>query len=64
MTLFNRGDAAAMAAEIVKAAVQSGAIRLLGSASDPAHVQQHATSDAKYLSILINELAEELTYRE
>jgi hydroxymethylglutaryl-CoA reductase len=53
-----------MAAEIVKAAVQSGSIRLLGSSSDAALVQEHATNDCKYLSTLINELAEELTYRE
>ena len=64
MTLFNRGDAATTAAELIKAALQSGSIRLMGSSSDAAVAIAHATNDAKYLSMLINQLAEELTYTE
>ncbi len=62
--LFNRGDAARIAAELVTAAVQSGSIRLMGSSADAAVAAAHATNDAKYLSILINQQADELTYVE
>ncbi|NPT40165.1 hypothetical protein GNZ12_02270 [Paraburkholderia sp. 1N] len=62
--LFNRGDAARIAAELIQAAVQSGSIRLMGSSADAAVAQAHAMNDAKYLSILINQLADELTYVE
>jgi hydroxymethylglutaryl-CoA reductase len=62
--LFNRGDAAKIAAEIVKAAVQSGSIRLMGSASEVSVAAAHATNDAKYLGTLVDKLADELTYLE
>ncbi|MGV2288787.1 hypothetical protein AAHK20_08715 [Trinickia sp. YCB016] len=62
--LFNRGDAATIAAEIVKAAVQSGSIRLMGSASEVGVAAAHATTDAKYLGTLVDKLADEITYLE
>ena len=62
--LFSRSEAAQIAAEIVKAAAQSGSIRLMGSGSEVGVAAAHANNDAKYLGTLVNQLADELTYLE
>jgi hypothetical protein len=58
MANFNTSDAARVAAELVKAALTSGELKLMGpNSSDEAVVKRRATADATYLSSLINELA-------
>ncbi|WP_225031799.1 hypothetical protein [Paraburkholderia sp. XV] len=56
-TSYTRGDASNAAVEIVKAGLQSGAIKLNGSLGTP---EQGAKDDAVYLSTLINEIVEKI----
>ncbi|WP_321846795.1 hypothetical protein [Burkholderia cepacia] len=58
-TSFARLDASTHAVALVKAALESGAIKLNGpmGLNGPAH---YAEQDAQYLATLINELAEKI----
>jgi hypothetical protein len=58
-TTFNRAQASDRAIELVKAALESGVIKLNGpmGAGGP---ESYAGNDAKYLAKLVNDLAENI----
>lgn len=49
------------AIDIVKAGLQSGSIKLLGTNGSPSAAAKHAAADAEYINALINDVVKNLS---
>jgi hypothetical protein len=63
MAYLNETGATKAAVEIITAAAQSGALKLLGSPSNTTNAAAYGAADAQYLATLVNGLAKALEHQ-